>query len=98
MDELREHPFYGYRKIALAVALKDSSVLVITPPAIDAACTEEPSIGMKIAQEVGNDFYDLLVSIPDSIFAPPSPSGWPGNLLSLAVMTEGDRAEGDGEE
>jgi len=68
-------------------ALRESSIIVIAPSAIDEACRKEPTIGMKIAQEVGNDFCDLLVSLTDNIFAP-LPVRLARHLLSLAAMTE----------
>jgi CRP/FNR family transcriptional regulator, cyclic AMP receptor protein len=48
--------------------VRDSTVLVINPAVVEELGKKEPRLGWRVAEEIGDDFCDLLIILGENVF------------------------------
>jgi cAMP-binding proteins - catabolite gene activator and regulatory subunit of cAMP-dependent protein kinases len=53
-----------------AQVIRDSVVLILNPQIIEEIAKREPGFGWKVAETIGEDFYDLVTTLSENVFDP----------------------------
>ena len=51
-----------------AQIIRDSVVLMLNPQIIEEIAKREPGLGWKVAETIGEDFYDLVTTLSENVF------------------------------
>jgi len=73
-----------------AQVIRDCVVLALNPQIIEEIAKTEPSFGWKVAEAIGEDFYDLVNTLSESAFDS-VPVRTARHLLRLAAPSDPDR-------